>query len=291
LTIASLLTVTLGVATAAATGAGAPATAASSATTAAVGASDIVVERAGRILVGGIPVTRGSQPAVSPDGARIAFVRGDAILVAGVDGRHARRVTPVDLARQRPASAPAWSPDGTRIAFVAGRDLYTVRVADRAVRRLTRSPKPWLGNVTPAYSPDGRTIAFGRSTDAFNSDIFLMAADGTGLRRLTRTRGTHDTLGEETMPAWLPDGRTVVFVSNRDGNFELYSIGVDGRRERRLTRTPAADEIGPRVSRDGSRLLYVRQGRVVTARVDGTRPRVLGPAGSADWLHPRAASD
>jgi TolB protein len=248
----------------------------------------VVVERAGRILVGGTPVARGSQPAVSPDGARIAFVRGGAIFVADVDGRNARRVTPAAPGPHRPAGSPAWSPDGTRIAFAGGLDLYSVRVVDRAVRRLTRSPRPWLTNVTPAYSPDGGTIAFGRSTDAFNTDIFLIAADGTRLRRLTRTRGTHDTHGEETMPAWSPDGRTVVFVSNRDGNFELYAIGADGRRERRLTRTPTADETGPRVSLDGSRLLYVRDGRVVTARADGTRPHVLGPGTGADWRHPRA---
>ncbi len=84
------------------------------------------------------------------------------------------------------------------------------------------------------------------------------------------------------MPTWSADGRTVVFVSNRDGNFELYAIGADGRRERRLTRTPRADEVHPRLSPDGTRLVYVRDGRIVVARPDGADARVVGRGTSAD---------
>lgn len=82
---------------------------------------------------------------------------------------------------------------------------------------LTRSTKSWLGNYTPAYSPDGRLIAFARNTDAFNSDIFLMTTRGTIVKRLTHSVGTDATLGEEHGPAWSPDGRTLVYVSNRSG--------------------------------------------------------------------------
>ncbi len=242
----------------------------------------LAVEHDGRIVVGGRAIARGAQPAWSPDGRRVAFRRDGAVLVVDADGRHQRRVTPVRPGAHRPASVPAWSPDGTRIVFAGARDLFSVTLADGRLRRLTRSAKPWLLNVTPTWSPDGRTIAFSRTTDAYNSDIFLMRADGTGVRRLTRTQGTHETLGEETMPTWSADGRTVVFVSNRDGNFELYAIGADGRRERRLTRTPALDETHPRLSRDGTRLVYVRGGRVVTARPDGGGARVVARGTVAD---------
>jgi Tol biopolymer transport system component len=144
-----------------------------------------------------------------------------------------------------------------------------VRLADRKVANLTRSTKPWLGNVTPAYSPNGKLIAFARSTDAFNSDIFLMTAGGRIVERLTHS--------EEHGPAWSPDGRTLVYVSNRSGtSWDLYAIRVDGTGERPLTSTPHVDEDAPRFSRDGTRILFVRGGRPAAMSfrtVDGRRER------------------
>jgi TolB protein len=240
-------------------------------------APGLVVALDGRIYVQGEAVARGDQPAWSPDGTRLAFVRGGSIYVADDDGRNERRLT-----RGGSATSPAWSPDGARIAFAGARDLFTVAVATGELARVTRTREPWLGNFAPSYSPDGSTIAFSRSTDAFNNDIFLVRSDGTKLRRLTRSQGTESRLGEETMPAWSRDGRTIVFVSNRDGNWELYSISRDGSAERRLTRTRANEE-SPRYRRDGAGLLYVRDGRVVVARADGRPLRVLGRGTAADW--------
>jgi Tol biopolymer transport system component len=266
---------TLVAAVAAATGTAAPAPVAEG--------PGLVVSHGGWIYVDGRRVTTGSQPTWGPNGTQIAFTRHGQILVIDRDGTNERRPTKREPGLHWPGSFPAWSPDGKRIAFSGTRDLFAVRVADRKLTPLTRSRHSWLGNFTPAYSPDGRTIAFSRSTDAFNSDIFLMSAEGRNLRRLTRSRGTHESLGEESTPTWSADGRTIVFVSNRDGDLELYSIGRNGRGERRITHTPQADEENPRFSRDGRRLLYVHDGRVATMRIDGTGVRELGLGTSADW--------
>jgi hypothetical protein len=53
--------------------------------------------------------------------------------------------------------------------------------------------------------------------------------EGTGLKRLTFTRGSDGALGDDGLPTWRPDGGSLVFVSNRDRNFELYSLAVDWR--------------------------------------------------------------
>ena len=240
-------------------------------------AAGLAVEHRGVIYVAGRQVVRGSQPAWSRDGKRLAYTRAGRLYVADANGRNERLLGGTNV------SSPAWSPDGRTIAYTGDGNIHIVPSSGGKAVDLTRSREHWRLNATPAFSPDGRTIAFTRSTDAFNSDIFLMSSSGKGLRRLTRTQGSHDEQGEESSPSWSPDGKRIVFLSNRDGNFELYSIGRDGRGERRLTKTPRRDEESPRFSRDGKRLLFVYAGRVATSHADGGGVRVLGLGTSADW--------
>lgn len=244
-------------------------------------APNLVVSDHGKIYVAGKAIARGTQPAWNRDGTRLAFIRDGEVVVSDRDGTHVRRLTQRRPGLHWPANAPSWSPDGKRVAFTGTRDVFTVEVATRKLTRLTHSTQSWIGAYTPAYSPDGATIAFARNTDAFNSDIFLMRSDGTQLHRLTQSQGTHTKLGEEHGPAWTPDGKTIVFVSNRDGNFELYSINDDGAGERRLTRTEA-DEDMPRLSRDGKRLVFAAGRRIWTMALDGGAARPLGTGDSAD---------
>jgi TolB protein len=245
-------------------------------------APGLVVSDHGKIYVRGVEIARGTQPAWNRLGTAVAFIRNGEVFVADADGAHVRRLTVKRPGLHWPANSPAWSPDGARIAFTGTRDVFTVRLVDRKLTQLTHSAHSWIGAFTPAYSPDGRTIAFARNTDAFNSDIFLMRADGTHLTRLTRTQGTDSSYGEEHGPAWSPDGRRIVFVSNRDGGLDLYSIRADGTDERRLTGS-AADEDAPRISRDGRRVLFVSGRRIVVMNLDGTGMRALGAGDSADW--------
>jgi Tol biopolymer transport system component len=249
-------------------------------------APGIVVSHGGTIWIGGRAVVKGTQPVWSPDGSRIAYIRDGEVRVARAEGSNERRLTTRKPGLHWPANSPAWSPDGTTIAFGGTRDIYTVRLADGKLTNLTRSRESWRGNFTPAYSPNGRLIAFARSTDAFNSDIFVMTRDGKNLRRVTRSRGTDSVLAEEHGPTWSPDGKTLVFVTNRDQpSFELYAIGANGRGERKLTSTatPRYDEDFPRYSRDGTRILYVHDGRAAVLTLATGKVRELGRASSADW--------
>src|SRR6186713_597325 len=87
---------------------------------------------------------------------------------------------------------------------------------------------PGFLNINPSWSPDGRSIAL-ESRRHGEPEIYVMSADGSGLRRLTRNPSS------DTHPVWMPDGREIVFDSDRDGTWNLYAIRPDGTGERRLT--------------------------------------------------------
>ena len=94
-----------------------------------------------------------------------------------------------------------------------------------------------------------------------------MAVDGSDRRRLTEAEGS------SYMPAWSPDGRSIAFTTNRDGDLEVYAMDADGAHPRNLTRSPGLEDgwIGPAWSPDGSSILYPSQGVTPYDRVDLVR--------------------
>ena len=146
-----------------------------------------------------------ATPAWSPDGRKIAFVRSFDVHVLNVDGTGQRNLT---RSPER-EFGPLWSPDGRRIVFErklgqrhfnpCGRciraSIFEVHVVNadgngqqRLVRfreRPRRSRSEWPG-ADPRWSPDGRKIAFRNSQNA-NWEIYVMNADGSGQRNLSRS--------------------------------------------------------------------------------------------------------
>ncbi|MGH2375579.1 MAG: Ig-like domain-containing protein [bacterium] len=184
-----------------------------------------------------------ASPAWSPDGARIAFERGDIWVVDAAGGN------PTDLTND-PAwdGWPAWSPDGSRIAFASNRDgrveLYLMNIDGTGVVRLTNDVG-FAGR--PAWSPDGATIVFNCVVEAGNPDICAVSADGTGFARLTSEPGWDHS------PAWSPDGSSIAFATARYGGaVELALMNPDGSGVRRVG--AAGDE--PAWSPDGTRLAF-----------------------------------
>ena len=80
-------------------------------------------------------------------------------------------------------------------------------------------------------------------------DIWTTRADGSDLQRLTNTPG-YDAEGTLS-----PDGRTIVFTSQRDGDLDIYTMNTDGSNVRRLTTEPGYDG-GPFFSHDGTKIVY-----------------------------------
>ena len=101
--------------------------------------------------------------------------------------------------------------------------------------------------IWPDVSPDGSRLAL--NSWGNQEDIFVVNADGGGLRQLT------DDLHKDRMPKWSPDGRQIAFYSNRSGTYQIWTIDADGAD---LTQRTFCD-VGcfyPGWSPDGSRMAY-----------------------------------
>jgi Tol biopolymer transport system component len=234
-------------------------------------------------------VTRGYRPAWSPDGGRLVFVRengGNAdIFVADADGRNVRRLTRT----QGGDVTPSWSPDGTRIAFASNRrGLYRIYVmrADGSRVQAVPLPRATGNSFLPAWSPDGRLLAFSSSAwTPENPEIYAVRPDGKRLRRLTRTAGSAEVLGDDSWPAWSPDGTRIVFSSNRTGNGDVWIMRADGTGQRRLAGLARRDDWAPSFSPDGTQIAFHSldaHGRslLYVVRPNGTGLRSLGIAGT-----------
>jgi Tol biopolymer transport system component len=146
--------------------------------------------------------------------------------------------------------SPVWSPDGTKIAFVStrGSDTKAIYVMDangHNVRALTNGRPE---STSPVWSPDGTRIAF--VSEAPNRDIYVMNANGSNKLPLTR-----DSLAADEDPAWSPDGTKIAFATQRDGNYEIYVMNVDGTDPTRLT-SETGDDANPAWSPDGTMIAF-----------------------------------
>jgi len=166
-------------------------------------------------------------PDWSPDGKRIAFVAFfDLYLIYAfeVEPAYSRPFSAVDDSRRSLVSDlstdstnPAWSPDGRLMAFTMEDISFVPQVflldpRTGLTRQLTFGSLPLY---VPVWSPDAKQISVG-SGPLGNLDIYVMAADGTGLTRLT------DHPANDGASTWSPDGRYIAFGSDRSGSWDLY---------------------------------------------------------------------
>lgn len=109
-------------------------------------------------------------------------------------------------------------------------EIFTMNMTGGDVFQVTNNTVLDSG---PKWSPDCSMISY-NSFDAGGSlDVHRINADGTGDVNLTNTPGVFDAFS-----AWSPDGTRIVFSSNRDVNFEIYTMSaVDGSNVTRLTFT------------------------------------------------------
>jgi len=148
---------------------------------------------------------------------------------------------------------PAVSPDGTRLAFASRRDgtwnLYLLDLETGGVKQLT------FGldfKADPYWSPDSQWLAFELYRQD-NLDIAIVNAAGGDLIPLTADPAA------DYEPAWSPNGRSIVWVSMRGGNPDLWGLSLDDPNERSyqpLTDTPVIQETDPTFSPNGDLVVY-----------------------------------
>ncbi len=118
-------------------------------------------------------------------------------------------------------------------------------------------------DIEPAYSPDGKKIAFD-SLRSGGSELYIMNADGTDVKRLTFS------IGDDAAPHFSPDGRQIVFTSGREGGqFEVYKMNVDGSAQTRLTFNPGVDGRAS-WSPDGAKIAFETGRKSATDPADAT---------------------
>jgi dipeptidyl aminopeptidase/acylaminoacyl peptidase len=202
------------------------------------------------------------DPAVSPDGQRIAFTRQMAdgtfeIFVMNAGGGGEVNLT------NNPANDlhAAWSPDGSRIAFNsnrgAGGQLFVMNSDGSGQAPITSV----TGSADePAWSPDGSLIAFTHNTEMGQIGIAVVHPDGIGFKDLT-------PLAADNGPAWSPDGTRIAFNRfNEVSVSHIHLMNADGSNIQGIFTAADTADSYPVWSRDGTQLIFERNTNVQTNR-------------------------
>jgi Tol biopolymer transport system component len=250
----------------------------------------------------------------SPDGTQLTFAGGEGdhsqsegektdVYVLGQGRKGApRRVTDVG-----DVSNTVWSPDGDRIVFTrtaaAGQlprgELWSVKPDGSGLTRLTKRADGET-DAAGSFSPDGKRLAITRTS--YNPDtrraantIYVMNSDGSQEEEL---------IGQGSEPAYSPDGKRILFESDRDRNGrmciggtcgvvgELYVAKSSGRGIVRVTKTSTINESRPVWSPNAARIAFQAGGvtderpgsGIFQANADGSCPtRFLVDASLEYW--------
>jgi Tol biopolymer transport system component/DNA-binding winged helix-turn-helix (wHTH) protein len=228
---------------------------------------------------------RDFSPAWSPDGRWIAALRdygreAAIILIPASGGQHrelarvakARRGDDICVSTALPLvcgltyweSLLAWSRDGKYLFASAyskpDSALTLIRIStETGEQRPITSPSAALGgDFGPAVSPDGHVLAFVRLMGAKTGDLYVLPLSGANLASAQPRRVTVDG-SDAGSPTWTPDGRELIFSSNRGGRHELWRVRSSGSAKPVRVNGMGEDAADVVISPNGRRLAYNRR--------------------------------
>lgn len=199
-------------------------------------------------------------PAWTPDGRSLIFAsdRGGSmnlwrIAVDQSSGRASGAPEPVTAGVQAALEQPSISGDGTRLVFRSRISAINPVALQFDAGAAVAGPAVILNNsnamlVPIDVSPDGASIAYYNLGEQ-QEDLFVSAADGSGLRRII------DDPARDRGPVWTPDGRSLLFYSNRDGRWAIWRIGRDGGNLQKVGGIPDDDAVYPLLSPGEDRVI------------------------------------
>lgn len=159
------------------------------------------------------------------------YQAAEQVCIMNADGTGFRRLTTADNVRH---FYPSLSPDGRKVLYAAFREenvyeIYSYDLASGSVDRLTNRS----GVLTaPEYSPDGQSITFTRwSANTDRHQIMIMERNGNNPNNIPRIEGWD--------PTWSPDGKQILFASDRNGPVQLFAVRLDGKGLRQISNLPA----------------------------------------------------
>jgi dipeptidyl aminopeptidase/acylaminoacyl peptidase len=168
-----------------------------------------------------------------------------------------------------------------KIAFLsrtsAGGDLFVLDLDRNVQTNVTQGRLPGVADA--AWSPDGTRLVV---TADRGSNLYVVGADGAGLRALTQNTGFAIT----QTPTWSPDGSQIAFVCDAAPNYDVCLVDADGGNRRRLTNTSSVYR-DLAWSPDGSRIAYASgpdffNTKIFVMNADGTQPRQLSSGQGTD---------
>lgn len=177
------------------------------------------------------------HPSWSADESQIVFVSdrdgNSEIYVMNADGTNQKNIS------NHPAEDrhPNWSPDGKKIIFNSSRNeekelsIFVMNSDGSNVKSLSKPEDKEIESYA-SFSPNGSKIVFVKWFENSNGEIFVMNSDGTIPVNVTNNPAF------DGYPCWSPDGKSILFSSNRSGKYKLFTINIDGNELKPFLQSP-----------------------------------------------------
>ncbi len=215
------------------------------------------------------------SPSPKPDSLKKIESTLETISIASFDRRVVHH-------SQSHLEAPNWSPDGKSLIYNSGGQLYTIPIEGGDPVLIPTGFAKRINN-DHGISPDGSQLVISDGTETGSSLMYTLPMEGGEPEKIT-------PIGPSYWHGWSPDGATLAYCAERNGNYDIYTIPVGGGEELRLTTAEGLDD-GPDYSPDGKYIYFnsVRTGtmQIWRMKVDGSEEEQVTTDEYHDWFaHP-----